>query len=501
MGRVVIRMRQRQTETATAGPWRWLLAVALAGLLVAPAGLAGTQDAPEIVDERGDAQVLGSAAGEADIVKAWIEEDGDRLTFTIEVDALGPAEQVRAAALGTAWAVEFSEDGTAWAVVAQAAVPEPSTDDPALPSEATALGGHVEREGTTVEAATVEAHIDEERFVVISWTNFKGYLPAGERLTELHAHTRVEHASMDNSVECHGEDVVDCGPDEGFGDDFRLSGERPRAAIRGVEVLADRGERDVRAGEEVSYALDLRNPTDDTVEVVLDETAPDAWNPEFDRDTVTLEPGESASNRLVLRVPADESDGRVAFSIILESGDETARLDLVADVADAADGPFAVEVTPEAQERRVDPGATATYEVTVKNDGSREDDYNVTVSGARQAWVTVSDYDIELAPGESRTLTVDVDVPDDAKEGVYTHRLRVTSQTDPAVRDTADMSTNVHKGAGIAAGDVAIPGVGTVSWTVIGIGLVVVAALAFLAGRGLGGRKAERETEEGEAES
>lgn len=467
-----------------------IVAIMAVLLMAAPATMAGTQDAPEIADETGDAQVHDQTVDALDIERAWFEEHSDRLELSVEVASLEEADRLQALALGAEWSVAFTHGATSWRVAAT-----PGAGLPDLPvdvEQAPAFDAQVYRDGTALSGAEASAHVEDGELIVIEWTDYEDHVPAGAVLADTHAYSAALNLTGANSVQCHGDEAVDCAPNEGYGDAYVLAGTQPTTSIDGVTVRADRGLRDARSGQDVTFHLTFDNPTDRAVSIDLDQTAPDDWDPTFSEERVTVDAGATEATDLTLSVPTNEPEGSVGFSAILRTGEETARLDLVVQVRGDGFDQFAVDARPDAQRLVAEPGGSATAEVTVENDGTQRDTFNVSLSGARPEWVTVSDREFELGPGETTTLTVTVEVPSGAAEGVYTHRLTVSSTTDPSAQDTADLTTEVSKSAGVAGGAVDVPFVGAVPMSIVLLALAGVLVAGVAVGRWSKGREDEK---------
>ncbi|MCB8946333.1 MAG: hypothetical protein H6658_21525 [Ardenticatenaceae bacterium] len=102
---------------------------------------------------------------------------------------------------------------------------------------------------------------------------------------------------------------------------------------------------------------------------------------------------------------------------------------------------YGVSVGPDASATNL-PGSTANYLVSVMNFGNSADVYTLTVSST---WTTTLSVDsLALAGGASETVTVTVNIPASATNGeVDTAVFTATSHTDPAISDTATLTTTV----------------------------------------------------------
>lgn len=411
---------------------RTLLCVLVGALLIAPAAMAGTREDPEIVDETGDAEFAGSQNEALDIEKAWLVE-GDALSASIQVAELNGSDRTAAEAASAEWSTAFNVSETHWALRAKYVAGNLTAD--------------VLKDGEVVTEAEADAEI-RNRTIVVRWLDYDAHLEAGALLADTYATSDVEDPGKFEPASCHGREVVDCAPDEGYGDDFQLGGEPHATTVDGVEISVDRRVKQVEPGQQAVYELAFDNPTDEDVVIDLDQTAPESWDGTFSNGTVTVRADSQGHSRLELSIPADEPPGEVPFSVLASTDGDEGRLDLVVAVRGES-GDSDLRVSAETNESSVSAGEEVSYELTVANRGNESRTVELSVSGSNPEWATLSDGSLRLDPGEEETVTVTVAVPEDADAGIYSHRVTAEADAEgletPA-SDTVTLTTAVDGG-------------------------------------------------------
>lgn len=419
---------------------RLALAIALMGLM-APTALGGTVDDPEYTDPSGDAEVLGVDRDSADIVKGWIVESNASLDLHLQVTGAPPLEQTLSQLEGGSWTFSVVDvaTNTTWEARAFWTGSEMSAE--------------VRRDGQAEPGAEADATV-EENTVVVSWTNYRNFLPAGTLLDETHGYTQ---AGGSGSTECHGTQVVDCAPDAGFGRTFAVGGEPPSDRAGDVVVVADRSEKAAAPGDEVAFRFAFQNEGDAEANLTLESTAPETWDPAFGNDTVVVPAAGDNATDLVLHVPGDQEPGRVEFSVTATDEDgASATLDLAVDVVESGNGTgpgpgpgqATVSIEANATSAAVEAGQTATYNLTVTNEGDVAKNVTLKVSSDQAAWAELSERSLRLEVNESASVVLTVDVPDDVEAATYTHTVTAQDEANPSDRASVTLSTAVGGSAG-----------------------------------------------------
>ena len=106
---------------------------------------------------------------------------------------------------------------------------------------------------------------------------------------------------------------------------------------------------------------------------------------------------------------------------------------------------YTLEVQCTANESYVDAGQQAAYLVRVRNAGDVSNTVDINVSGLPAAWASGLDKPrFTLAANESQTVTVKIDSPADAAAGPYPANFTARSESSPANRATAVLTTKVR---------------------------------------------------------
>jgi hypothetical protein len=179
--------------------WLAALAFALALAAWAPAGSAGTAEAPEITDAEGDQELVGLVGvdpvgfASADLLAAWITEDADALYFHVQVagggiDGSGGPYQ---------WNFHATADGTELVASAR------STADQPTPQGASTAAS---RDGSIITMVVPREVVGVATVLMDLYVDSHGGTPA---------------AVQPNVA------VIDRAPDTGFGLDYTLAGGAP----------------------------------------------------------------------------------------------------------------------------------------------------------------------------------------------------------------------------------------------------------------------------------
>ena len=100
---------------------------------------------------------------------------------------------------------------------------------------------------------------------------------------------------------------------------------------------------------------------------------------------------------------------------------------------------YEVQMLPRTETRAADPDETITFDVIIKNKGTGEDTFDLTLGGeVGVSWGSLSVVSITLGAGAQTNVTLTVEVPDDAvpKDGNYELILNITSVDNDTAKDS-----------------------------------------------------------------
>jgi len=179
----------------------------------------------------------------------------------------------------------------------------------------------------------------------------------------------------------------------------------------------------------VTYTLTVTNTGDssDTFDVSLADT----WNANASRDTIgPLAPGNKTTFDIEVSIPADALASSTDTVTVTLTSQNDAQVAQQVELTTTANTVYAVSIDPPEETKETPPNKTATYEITITNDGNTTDSYDIAVVGA--TWPTTPSLKTitDLEVGKDTTMQVTVLVPADA-QGSSKHNVTVqaTSQT------------------------------------------------------------------------
>ncbi len=97
-----------------------------------------------------------------------------------------------------------------------------------------------------------------------------------------------------------------------------------------------------------------------------------------------------------------------------------------------------------AREANVKAGEQASYELTIENTGDEEDTYDLSVSGVKDDWGSLSITEVTLEAEDDKTFSVSVTVPEEIPAGTYTLKIEVQSQGDEDLKETLTLTVVVE---------------------------------------------------------
>ncbi|WP_340099003.1 NEW3 domain-containing protein [Salinibaculum salinum] len=225
----------------------------------------------------------------------------------------------------------------------------------------------------------------------------------------------------------------------GSGDDldsFEVS--EPTTDARITQTTASSGT--YTPGETVPIDVTVENTGDTTHEFYADASIqlPNGDWVTGEATTPSLEPGEDKTVTLAVQIPSDASEGIYsAGSAVFDSDEKNNKYGS----GDDLDSFEVSEPTTNAQITQVTasggtytPGESVPVDVAVENTGDTTHDFytDASIQLPDGDWVTGEATSLSLSPGEDRTVTLGVQIPSDAPEGVYGAGAAVFHSSDQA---------------------------------------------------------------------
>lgn len=177
-------------------------------------------------------------------------------------------------------------------------------------------------------------------------------------------------------------------------------------------------------GEESTYTVEITNDG-----IQKEEFAITAERGELSRETVTLEDGETQT--VTLAVSSDEPVSE-SFNVVAAS--TTSYAQAIQTVQFTAERCYASDLSITPEQQRVAAFNTAEFEVTVRNTGTRADDFVISSSTGN-----LSQTSFEVPSGGSQTATLSV-----TPETLGTRNIQVTSTS--GVENSATARLDVYNG-------------------------------------------------------
>ena len=210
------------------------------------------------------------------------------------------------------------------------------------------------------------------------------------------------------------------------------------AAHGQLDVTAVTPEREVPPNEFVSLTYSITNNSGSEQDIDLELSVPDGWSPMGSPAPTTLNPGESDTIFVTVQVPATAEAGEHPVKLEASYGGNTYTGTATVTVTEVQE----ISITAPAA-KTVSRDSDLSYVFTVKNTGNVTDTFEIEADSGHD-WVTeFSPETLDLFPGASKEVTVDLYVPDDAVPGRDPVSLTVTSTRDENITDEATVYTRI----------------------------------------------------------
>jgi uncharacterized membrane protein len=180
----------------------------------------------------------------------------------------------------------------------------------------------------------------------------------------------------------------------------------------------------------VTYTLTVTNTgdSDDTFTITLDG---EKWSSTPSLSSIdTLAPDAEKTFTVEVSIPVEALAGSTDTVTVTLTSQTDSQVAQQVELTTTANTVYAISIEPPEETKQTPPGQTATYELTITNDGNTTDSYDIVVVGATwpttPSLKTITDLDV----GKSTTMQVTVLVPADT-QGSSKHNVTVqaTSKT------------------------------------------------------------------------
>ena len=220
-------------------------------------------------------------------------------------------------------------------------------------------------------------------------------------------------------------------------------------------------------GERAVYAVTIENRSSDaqTQSLELLDLPQEWWSIEFDEMAVAF-PGERRTATVTISIPLDAQPSLYSFRVIVKARGEASgvrcSLDVLAPTGAVPPPPAGPAIEAKARAKTEPPrapgvsispahvtckGGAAGEErlaVTVRNVGSRETQYSVSLVGLRTGWCTVPPA-LRVPGGEAREAQLRMHPPARAKLGDYPFKVRVAVDGHPNIAAEAEGTLTISR--------------------------------------------------------
>jgi uncharacterized membrane protein len=205
----------------------------------------------------------------------------------------------------------------------------------------------------------------------------------------------------------------------------------------------------------VSFTLTLTNTGSVTDTYGLSVHLPSGWSARLEANGTTMSSlsltpylFNSANLTLLVTPPAGAAPGDYPISVVSQSqSDPTVQSVATAAYRVTAQG---VQVAISPYQKTLNPTDTGTWQVTVTNTGTQADSYSLAASGIISPTASFSPATVSLAPGQQQTVQLSGGPVPYALVQPYNFDVTATSQTNPAIQDSASANVNFNGEEGVA---------------------------------------------------
>jgi uncharacterized membrane protein len=197
------------------------------------------------------------------------------------------------------------------------------------------------------------------------------------------------------------------------------------SSTKGVDATIPDPPEPIRIGDTGTFEVVVENTGAGTETYTIAQSSGPPGGLEFDVDNVTIEPSASEAIMVTIDVPTDIDEDTYYFNItVTSSRDPTVNKTIEVSIDVLVNGVDLWSNEPEMSAFREE---AINFVVTLNNTGQGEDTYDITLEGTGAAWATPGQSSLLIPENRESEVVIQVDVPDDADEGVYMINVTTTS--------------------------------------------------------------------------
>jgi uncharacterized membrane protein len=218
---------------------------------------------------------------------------------------------------------------------------------------------------------------------------------------------------------------------------------QPRSSHLGLEVAPT--DQRARPGERAVFQINIANRTDEAQSQSLElRGLPGDWfSVDFDEKRVAF-PQEQRSASLIVSAPEGTEPGRQPFRVVVRAGDEEAVVQCSLEVLAPPEAPAAPPPQKERPPAPVvslsqalvtwegDPADVERLTVTVRNEGSTDTDYALSLEGLSEGWYTLTPT-LRVRAGAAMNTELRIHPPAGTDPGDYPFAVHVAIDEHPDV--------------------------------------------------------------------
>jgi hypothetical protein len=214
-----------------------------------------------------------------------------------------------------------------------------------------------------------------------------------------------------------------------------------------VDVALVPSQKIAGRGTATVYVVRVTNVGDETDTYTLEKTLPNGFTGQFAEAMVTVPPGLGNFRDVELAVtpPAGASAGDQHFTVRAVSKKKSSVQDEASGVVTVVGQGVSVTITPSSR------GPGGSFQLTVKNVGTAQDTFDLTLGGPVGVVSTLSTNAVTLAPNASQAVTVTVGAINFAFPGSLELVGTATSRGNTAVQDSDTAVVHIGQAKGLNA--------------------------------------------------